>query len=56
MDDFENNFLFNIYSIPNIFWPFIAGVLADFYGVKTMIFINSLLVTLGAFITWLGTA
>jgi MFS family permease len=42
------------YSISNVFWPFFVGKLADKYTFNCVFIMNSVLITLGQFISWYG--
>ena len=49
-DDYETlfNLLYTVYSIPNIFLPFLGGFFVDKFGVRTCLVSFVSLITLGA--------
>jgi MFS family permease len=49
-DDYETyfNLLYTVYSIPNIFLPFLGGFFVDKFGVRTCLVAFVAMVTLGA--------
>lgn len=48
INDFSFNFLYDsTYSIPNIILPFIAGYLTDVYGIRLILLLTSLFITIG---------
>mmetsp|Transcript_1682 Transcript_1682/g.2961 ORF Transcript_1682/g.2961 Transcript_1682/m.2961 type:complete len:576 (+) Transcript_1682:21-1748(+) len=57
-DDYETyfNLLYTVYSIPNIFLPFLGGFFVDKFGVRTCLVAFVTLITIGASIVAFGVS
>ena len=52
--EFYFNMLYSIYSIPNVFLPFVGGILVDRLGVCNMLLLFSFIILVGQVIFALG--
>ena len=52
--EYYYNLLYSIYSIVNIFIPFIGGTLIKIFGNKNMFIVFGLLIVIGQFIVYIG--
>ena len=52
--EYYYNLLYSIYSIVNIFIPFIGGALIKLYGNKNMFIVFALIIVIGQFIVYIG--
>ena len=54
IDSFQYSLLYSVYSIPNIFLPFIGGVVVDYLGVRIGIFFFSIMIVMGQTLVCVG--
>jgi len=47
VDEVEYNLLYSVYSLPNIFLPFIGGYILDYFGIKVGILLYNTLIIAG---------
>jgi len=47
VDEVEYNLLYSVYSLPNIFLPFVGGYILDYFGIKVGILLYNFLIIAG---------